>query len=423
MPAGYFVVTSNVDGHFEEAGFPSERILEQHGSIHRLQCCRPCCERIWLEEPKELDIDLENITARGRLPRCPACGDVARPNVLMFVDADWLANVRREQAQRYRQWLASVRGRRLVILECGAGKAIATIRNLGEGLASEQDRVTLVRVNPDAADASEPVIPVRLGALEALTRIEERLPEGFREAARAGATVREGPVTEVAALHRAKVALRGPERLPPAVKTREMEIIDFVGTLDERLAKPAWSREVPKYSDLRKTTFLDLDTGLVEPFNYLGIRVEDEQACLDCWRGPAPDRYAPLPEIAGHHASGYLMTGRAVKLDDAETDIRRGAVIILLCSSERDVILTVGAARWPLDGATLWRWMYESGSVTLKALEFPRVPWAARMLDAAAAEHAAMLPALKEIGRVMAWTWLRVHMYHDQMKGKDSEGE
>jgi hypothetical protein len=202
-----------------------------------------------------------------------------------------------------------------------------------------------------------------------------------------------------------------------------MEIIDFVGAPDERLAKPAWSREVPKYSDLRKTTFLDLDTGLVEPFNYLGIRVEDEQACLDCWRGPAPDRYVRLPEIGGHHASGYLMTGRAVKLDDAETGIRRGAVIMLLCSPEREVIVTVGAARWPLDGAALWRWLYESGPETLKALEFPRVPWVARRLDAAAAEHAAMLPALKEIGRVMAWTWLRVHMYHDQMKGKDSEGE
>jgi hypothetical protein len=130
-----------------------------------------------------------------------------------------------------------------------------------------------------------------------------------------------------------------------------------------------------------------------------------------------------LPEIGGHHASGYLMTGRAVKLDDAETGIRRGAVIMLLCSPEREVIVTVGAARWPLDGAALWRWLYESGPETLKALEFPRVPWVARRLDAAAAEHAAMLPALKEIGRVMAWTWLRVHMYHDQMKGKDSEGE
>jgi NAD-dependent SIR2 family protein deacetylase len=175
MPGGYFVVTSNVDGQFEKAGFPAERILEQHGSIHRMQCSRPCSEHIWCEEPRELDIDLENITARGRLPRCPECGDVARPNVLMFVDPDWLANVTREQEQRYRQWLASVRGRRLMVIELGAGTAIATIRMLGERLASERDRVTLVRINPDVTDAEAPVIPVRLGALEALQRIEASL--------------------------------------------------------------------------------------------------------------------------------------------------------------------------------------------------------------------------------------------------------
>src|ERR1051326_5968795 len=31
---GYFVFTSNVDGHFQKAGFAGDRILECHGSIH-----------------------------------------------------------------------------------------------------------------------------------------------------------------------------------------------------------------------------------------------------------------------------------------------------------------------------------------------------------------------------------------------------
>lgn len=177
MPAGYFVVTSNVDGQFEKAGFPVDRIVEQHGSIHRYQCTRPCTEHTWLDDPQDLDIDLESITARGRLPRCPQCGAMARPNVLMFVDAEWVPEVTHEQEQRYRSWLASVRGRRLLVLEFGAGKAIATIRRLGERLATERDRVTLVRVNPDALDEEDPVIPVRLGALDALRQIEERLPE------------------------------------------------------------------------------------------------------------------------------------------------------------------------------------------------------------------------------------------------------
>jgi NAD-dependent SIR2 family protein deacetylase len=175
MPAGYFVVTSNVDGHFGAAGFPGDRVLEQHGNIHRYQCTTPCGDAIWRADPPDLQIDLETITARGALPRCPQCGALARPNVLMFADADWVPQVTHEQERRYRSWLASVRGRKLVILELGAGTAIATIRWHGESLAAERDRTTLVRVNPDATDADEPVIPLRLGALEALTRIEAAL--------------------------------------------------------------------------------------------------------------------------------------------------------------------------------------------------------------------------------------------------------
>lgn len=39
MAAGgeYFVYTSNVDGHFEKAGFDPLRITECHGSLHYLQ--------------------------------------------------------------------------------------------------------------------------------------------------------------------------------------------------------------------------------------------------------------------------------------------------------------------------------------------------------------------------------------------------
>lgn len=33
-----FVVTSNVDGHFTKANYPSDRIFEVHGTIHHLQC-------------------------------------------------------------------------------------------------------------------------------------------------------------------------------------------------------------------------------------------------------------------------------------------------------------------------------------------------------------------------------------------------
>jgi NAD-dependent SIR2 family protein deacetylase len=172
-PAGYFVATSNVDGQFQKAGFPAERVLELHGNIHRLQCTQPCSDAIWDagDPPPALDIDMSSLTARAPLPRCPQCGALARPNVLMFNDVDWSPGVRFEQENRYRHWLASIRGRRLVIIELGAGTAIATVRMLGERLVTERDRTSLIRVNPDATDADERVSPIRMGAAEAVREI------------------------------------------------------------------------------------------------------------------------------------------------------------------------------------------------------------------------------------------------------------
>ena len=46
-PQGYFIFTSNVDGHFQKAGFAADRIVECHGSIHHLQCAASCTDEIW----------------------------------------------------------------------------------------------------------------------------------------------------------------------------------------------------------------------------------------------------------------------------------------------------------------------------------------------------------------------------------------
>ena len=86
--------------------------------------------------PPDLDIDLEALQARGTLPRCPECGLLARPNVMMFGDVGWVADATKAQQAALRK-VAGVGARQaLVILELGAGTAIATIRSLGERLAA-----------------------------------------------------------------------------------------------------------------------------------------------------------------------------------------------------------------------------------------------------------------------------------------------
>ncbi len=95
MRDGYFVVTSNVDGHFQKAGFEPDTVFEVHGRIHRLQCSEPCCDRTFSTEGLQLDIDEANLRCRSELPECPVCGAVARPNILMFSDWKWVDRANR----------------------------------------------------------------------------------------------------------------------------------------------------------------------------------------------------------------------------------------------------------------------------------------------------------------------------------------
>jgi NAD-dependent deacetylase len=60
------IVTQNIDGLHQRAG--SQEVIEVHGSIRTASCLR-CGERIPLERPA---------------PRCPRCGELMKPDVVMF---------------------------------------------------------------------------------------------------------------------------------------------------------------------------------------------------------------------------------------------------------------------------------------------------------------------------------------------------
>jgi len=164
-----FVATSNVDGQFQKAGFPQERILELHGSIHHLQCTRPCCDRIW-ENRESFRIDEGSMRA-DQVPLCSRCGAAARPNILMFGDYAWIAERTRRQEERFQSFLALQGGKTIVVLELGAGTAIPTVRAMSERIgAFSQARV--IRINPREPQISSPHLPLPCGALEGLIGIE-----------------------------------------------------------------------------------------------------------------------------------------------------------------------------------------------------------------------------------------------------------
>jgi len=79
-------------------------------------------------EGVSLEVDNETIRARPPLPRCNRCGGLARPNVLMFGDWDWLPHRTEAQEQRSWKWRAEIEGSRLAVIELGAGLAVPTVR-------------------------------------------------------------------------------------------------------------------------------------------------------------------------------------------------------------------------------------------------------------------------------------------------------
>lgn len=167
----HFVYTSNVDGQFQKAGFDEERLVECHGSLHHLQCASRCGSiDIWSARGIEIEVDQESFRALGPLPACPACGGMARPNVLMFGDFAWNPRRSSEQERKYEKWLARVDQGRVVAIEFGAGTAIPTVRHECQRRSNK-----LIRVNPRDFQVPEGAISLPMTALDALKAIEGRL--------------------------------------------------------------------------------------------------------------------------------------------------------------------------------------------------------------------------------------------------------
>jgi NAD-dependent SIR2 family protein deacetylase len=170
--AGYGVFTSNVDGHFAAAGFDAGRVYECHGSIHHLQCFERCLSEVWLADGVAVQVDPATMRASDPLPACPRCGGLARPNIKMFGDGGWIEDRTEDQFRRYRAWLKSLpAAARVAVIECGAGKAIPTVRYESEMIARRRG-ATLIRINPTDADVLAGQVSITLGAGEALGRIE-----------------------------------------------------------------------------------------------------------------------------------------------------------------------------------------------------------------------------------------------------------
>lgn len=176
MQEGYFVYTSNVDGQFQKAGFAEENIKECHGSIHHFQCIDDCQGDIWNAKDEQVVVNETVFEAKDPLPKCPHCGALARPNILMFGDSHWSYDRTGDQNRRFEQFIYKVKAGRppVAIIEMGAGKAIPTVR-LNSEMLTQRLNATLIRINPRDYEVPQGHISIPLGAKEGVELIYSQL--------------------------------------------------------------------------------------------------------------------------------------------------------------------------------------------------------------------------------------------------------
>lgn len=168
----YFIFTSNVDGQFQKAGFEDAKVFECHGSIHYNQCThmtKTCTGSIWENTQESFDVDFSTFMLKSSLPMCIHCGDIARPNVLMFGDFHFSRERFYQQQDRFNHWLHTnvLHKKKMVLIEIGAGLEIPTVRRHSEEIM-RQYHCSLIRINPRDYQGPEGSISLPLRSLEAL---------------------------------------------------------------------------------------------------------------------------------------------------------------------------------------------------------------------------------------------------------------
>lgn len=119
----YFVLTTNVDHCFQDAGFDKQRLFYTQGDYGLWQCALPCHQKTYGNEAA-----VREMVARQRdlriptelIPRCPVCG---RPMAMnLRCDATFVQDEGWYQAQaRYEAFLHRHRDLPILFLELGVG--------------------------------------------------------------------------------------------------------------------------------------------------------------------------------------------------------------------------------------------------------------------------------------------------------------
>jgi NAD-dependent deacetylase len=128
------LITQNIDGLHQRAG--SKNVFELHGTIETLTC--PACrQRYSASQFREI---IENTE---EMPRCPACGQVLKPDVVLF-----------EEMLPQQTWNAAEKhcARADVIIVAGSSLEVWPAATLPEIAVSNGAKLILVNLSPTFMD-------------------------------------------------------------------------------------------------------------------------------------------------------------------------------------------------------------------------------------------------------------------------------
>jgi NAD-dependent deacetylase len=128
------VITQNIDGLHQRAG--SCHVLEVHGHLRECTCVR--CYRVFLTEQF-----IETFLSEGGTLHCPSCGNVLKPNVILY--GEQLPALAMQAAQRETRQCD-------VMLIAGSSLEVAPVSELPRFAQHHGARLVLVNLQPTYLD-------------------------------------------------------------------------------------------------------------------------------------------------------------------------------------------------------------------------------------------------------------------------------
>lgn len=147
----HFIITTNVDGQFEKAGFKKKNIFTPQGDYALFQCSSPCSNKLY-DNKEMINTMVKNIVnefyiREEDIPRCPRCGNFLVPN--LRIDNSFVQESHFKIFNNFNDFIEKAKGKNFVLLELGVGyNTPAIIKYPFENIVAKYpSNTTLIRIN------------------------------------------------------------------------------------------------------------------------------------------------------------------------------------------------------------------------------------------------------------------------------------